>query len=44
MQAEMCCDCKADVQLISIFSHLKLWLATANHNFKWLKMNNICLI
>ena len=21
-----------------IFNHLKLWLATASHNFKWLKI------
>ena len=25
-----------------IFSHLKLWLATAIHNFKWLKMFCTC--
>ena len=27
---------------IWIFSHLKLCLATAIHNFKWLKMYAIC--
>ena len=29
---------------IDIFSHLKLCLATATHNFKWLKITHICLI
>ena len=27
-----------------IFSHLKLWLATAIHNFKWLEICIICEI
>ena len=27
-----------------IFVHLKLCLATATHNFKWLKITHICLI
>ena len=30
--------------LIEIFTHLKLCLATATHNFKWVKIINICLI
>ena len=29
---------------IYIFGHLKLCLATATHNFKWLKMYVICEI
>ena len=27
-----------------IFTHLKLGLATATHNFKWVKITHICLI
>ena len=27
-----------------IFTHLKLCLATAIHNFKWVKISHICLI
>ena len=30
--------------LISIFAHLKLCLAAANHNFKWAKITHNCLI
>ena len=29
---------------ILIFTHLKLCLATAIHNFKWVKITHICLI
>ena len=29
---------------IKIFKHLKLCLATATQNFKWVKCNYICLI
>ena len=29
---------------IQIFTHLKLCLATATHNFKWMKITDICLI
>ena len=25
-------------QITQIFSHLKLWIAVARHNFKWLKI------
>ena len=25
-------------QVTQIFSHLKLWIAVARHNFKWLKI------
>ena len=27
-----------------IFTHFKLCLATATHNFKWVKITHICLI
>ena len=27
-----------------LFSHSKLWLATATHNFKWVKITHIFLI
>ena len=27
--------------VLLIFSHLKLWVAVARHNFKWLKIKNI---
>ena len=30
--------------LIRIFTHLKLWLATATHNSKWVKTTHICVI
>ena len=30
--------------LIIFFTYLKLCLATATHNFKWLKITHICLI
>ena len=30
--------------IIKIFTHLKLCLAAASHNFKWLKITHICLI
>ena len=30
--------------LISIFTHLKLCLASATHNFKWVKITHVCLI
>ena len=30
--------------LTQIFTHLKLCLATATHNFKWVKKIHICLI
>ena len=29
---------------IYIFNHLKLCIATAMHNLKWLKITDICLI
>ena len=28
--------------LIKIFTHLKLCIATATHNFKWLKITHVC--
>ena len=31
-------------QIIKIFTHLKLCLANAIHNFKWPKIADICLI
>ena len=30
--------------LILILTHLKLWVATATHNFKWVKITRICLM
>ena len=30
--------------IISIFTHLKLCLSTATHNFKWVKILDICFI
>ena len=27
-----------------IFAHLKLWVAAARHNVKWVQINHICLI
>ena len=30
-------------EIIKFFTHLKLCLATAIHNFKWVKVNHICL-
>ena len=35
---------KARNQIIWIFTHLKLCLATATHNFKWVEITHICLI
>ena len=29
--------------IIYYFTHLKLCLATATHNFKWVKITDICL-
>ena len=29
---------------MEIFTHLKLWLATATHNFNWLKITSIYVI
>ena len=28
---------------IKLFTHLKLCLAPATHNFKWVKINHICV-
>ena len=33
-----------DKLIISILNYLRLWIATANHNLKWLKITHICLI
>ena len=35
---------KAQLSEIKIFTHLKFCLATATHNFKWVKITNICII
>ena len=35
---------KALNQIIWILTHLKLCLATATHNFKWVEITHICLI
>ena len=32
------------LQIYFFFTHLKLWVATARHNFKWEKNTFICLI
>ena len=29
---------------IKIFTHYKLCIATATHNFKWVKITHICVI
>ena len=31
-------------KFIEIFTHLKLCLATAIHNFNWVKITHICLV
>ena len=30
--------------IILFFAHLKLYLATATHNFKWVKITHMCLL
>ena len=35
---------KAQSWPINFFTHLKLWLATATHNFKWVKYTHTCRI
>ena len=35
---------RCEVYFILFFTHLKLCLATAIHNFKWVKWGHICLI
>ena len=42
MWADTTFTLKAPNQII--FTHLKLFLATATHNFKSVKINHICLI
>ena len=34
--------CEALGYLIGIFTHLKFWIADAIHNFKWVKIIQIC--
>ena len=35
---------KAPLYKIKIFTHFKLWLATATHNLKWLEITRISLM
>ena len=40
----MCISLYPATLIYLIFNHLKLCLATATHNFKWMKITDICLI